>query len=508
MLWPAVVWAAAAAVWLRYALGATFLYDDWAYVANATFHLGETQSYRPGFSVVTGAMTSLFGTHQLRYYLAVDLIAATVPAALYVALRRLRVGTVTALIAAALMVVMPRSDSLHLWWTASPIAVALTLGLLGVAAGGRFVDGGRRAMAWLAASLGLVAAAVLTYESTAVLILLGPALIAFSVRRRRTLVLSALHVAVVIPAAWLMYTRTNPGNVANGTPAGQWPSRLGSLLVDAWRIFFTDLPGQIGVAGLVSGLLVAAAAAAAAVLLGRRVDQGTGARQRIVTSAVSAALLLAAGFAAFVPFIPANGYYAPSAPGVGNRVNAAAAIFFASAAALVAGRLVELGAERRRGAAPLLAAAGAGLAATLLAVGTRESLADATEFSSAARLRDQTLASTQSALQSAPPGSVLLLGDYARYRGDQLVPILAESWYTQGAIQIRYHDPSLQAAPVDPTNLCTATGIALAPGGTPVPYPRVHVIDVGRAAAVPIGDQASCRSLLPQQVAVFIDARL
>ena len=88
----------------------------------------------------------------------------------------------------------------------------------------------------------------------------------------------------------------------------------------------------------------------------------TGARQRIVTSAVSAALLLAAGFAAFVPFIPANGYYAPSAPGVGNRVNAAAAIFFASAAALVAGRLVELGAERRRVAAPLLAAAGAGLA--------------------------------------------------------------------------------------------------------------------------------------------------
>src|SRR5437588_228779 len=81
------------------------------------------------------------------------------------------------------------------------------------------------------------------------------------VRRRRTLVLSALHVAAVIPAAWLMYTRTNPGNVANGTPAGQWPSRLGSLLVDAWRIFFTDLPGQIGVAGLVSGLLVAAAAA-------------------------------------------------------------------------------------------------------------------------------------------------------------------------------------------------------------------------------------------------------
>ena len=524
--WPldwsaaAVLAVAAAALWLPYALSTTFAYDDWAYAAKSVLHLNQVESHRPGFALITAATGALFGGHARLYYVVADLCVAAMIAAALVALRRLGAPLVAAVVAAAALMLAPWADSLHLWWTASPIAVAVGLALLGVAAGARSAGAqGRVAAAWLALSLALVAAAVVTYEATAVLVLLGPAMLPRSSSPRRSLGVAAAQLVVVLPAAWLMYWTTSPVNVSTATPRGDWPSRFGGLALDSWRLFVGDVPGKLGWIGI-AGATAAAAAAAVAVAparaRSRRMRQGVPAPRGSTLVADSGRNLLCAGLLmggallSVLPFTPANAYYTASAPGVGNRVNAATAVFVAAALGMLVAALLEPLRQRRGGS--LTVVLGTACAAALVvgpgAAWTRQSLADAAQFTAAADDRQRVLAAIHTALPHAPPGSTVLLGDYARYRGSLAVPIFAETWDVQGAVRLTYADAGLSGAPLTAEDRCTAAGVALGESGPAVPWSALRVIDVRATAVVPIADAAGCQALLRGLVATVIDPAL
>jgi hypothetical protein len=224
---------------------------------------------------------------------------------------------------------------------------------------------------------------------------------------------------------------------------------------------------------------------------------------------LAAGLLLGGALLSVLPFVPANAYYTASAPGVGNRVNAATAVFVAAALGmLVAALLQPLAQPRGRLTAVLGTACAAALVAGPGAAWTRQSLADAAQFSAAAHDRERVLAAIHTALPHLPPGSTVLLGDYARYRGSLSVPILAETWDVQGAVRLTYDDPGVSGAPLTAQDRCTVAGIALGDSAPAVAWPALRVIDVRRATVVSITDAAACRALLPGLVATVIDPTL
>jgi hypothetical protein len=486
------------ALGIPYALSAGLAYDDWNFLSHQILGISTGIYVGSGLQLSLVLESPVFGANAHLYYLVAAGVFSLAVVALYAALRALRVGRFGALITSTLLLAFPAADSGRLWYTATlTVTLAALLAVLGIAAGGRWVERRGRTRVWLAASLLLWAAAVFCYFSVVVLMLLPVALISLSPDRRRTLLNLGINLVVgVLCLALILPTSLTAQYHANWTLSA-YPSRALSLWTAGFEFLVIRPFSRVTVVTLVLGI-AAALLVAISLLILERVRQPQPSSPTYVGRQLTAVgLLLMGTLAAWTPLIPANAYYTPSTLGVGNRVNGFAQIFLLTAVAVLVTTVAGLAGRLLRQRVMATATA-AGVALVLLASSLPQTLANAEGYIDAARIRSSILTLVVKLAASPKPGTTLLLGDYDEYESQNWVPTFASTWDFNGAVQLRYRDPSLTGYPVFPGLGCTPTGLGGLPNSSSdVPYNSIVFVDVGRNLKADVHNQATCATLLP-----------
>jgi hypothetical protein len=214
-------------------------------------------------------------------------------------------------------------------------------------------------------------------------------------------------------------------------------------------------------------------------------------------------LAIPAGFvllaAAYAIYIPADPYYVPLQPGVGNRVNVLAAIglvILAVAVVVLTATLIAavLPAERRA-----LAAGGiAGLALCLIGAGYVNTVrADAGRYDRAFTQEQAVLGFVHARLAPPPHGSTIYVVGAPIFEAPG-VPVFAASWDFRGAVDYIYGDRSLIGYPILPgvTFVCAAhdmypTGGGFGPGNG-AHYGLAFVVNTTTQRVTAIRNRSAC----------------
>jgi hypothetical protein len=268
---------------------------------------------------------SAFGTNADLHLATAIALAALVALLFYVVLRwlgleRLHAGTI-----AVMVLLFPAADSTVFWATGAIAHATMVLYLLGTICAIRGLRAhGRSGYAIHALACALYAASILQYQLAAGLIFLS----VFVYRMAGASWLLAVNrwvADVVVASVALVYVRTHlerrQGSLSENVQhardiAGAARELLGSLGIQDGR---QRLP-------IIAVLIIILAASAGA----RFVSPADPVRARLRRWL----LILAAGFVtvglAYAIFVPGDFYYSPAAEGIGNRVNAVAALGFAT----------------------------------------------------------------------------------------------------------------------------------------------------------------------------------
>lgn len=480
-----------------------FAVDDWIHAAAAhhapslgellTFYWGET-AYRPLLVVYVPLSHLILGAEPWAHH-ALSLVLATwVSTALYAVLRRLSIPGPHALAIALLVLLFPWSDSLRFWATAGHISLSIALMLTGVALALRGLDAraagavarGRRLHA---AAVALYAASVLTYEVTGTLLLLAGVL--YLTRAGWPVVWRRWLVDVTVVVACLLWNYLSGDRFDRLTP--------GEMLDHAWAMVeggatvlaLATVPASSATAIVLSG--IAAVLVAAAVWERRTRDDDV--RPRLRRWLLVAGGGLAAMAASWILFVPAPIYYQPLQPGIGNRVNALAAIgmvLVAYAAIALAATMAAQLLPRPRHAATVLSLS----LAALVAVGYVDRVrVDQGAWARAAALSSQTLEAIETAVPNPAPGTTIY--NFGQ-PGNELpgIPILGAN--LQPALQVLYDDrgvtgyPVLEGAAIG----CHRTRLTLVGpglrGDKGARYGHAYFVDAPSAVAQPIDSRAAC----------------
>jgi hypothetical protein len=205
-------------------------------------------------------------------------------------------------------------------------------------------------------------------------------------------------------------------------------------------------------------------------------------------------------------FIPANPYYSPGELGVGNRVNALAAVgivttvlavgmVLGSVAWLLVGRVAHLGIAAGR-----TLATSAGLAvAFALGVGyAHEVKHDVYTWDLASHWQFAVVGSLRSRIPDPPAGSTIYAFGYPAYTAPG-VPVFAASWDLNGAVKLLYRTGKISSYPAiaGVRMVCGATLIYPQGAGYTSrfgsAYGRAYLIDVSTGLIARPQTQAQCR---------------
>lgn len=466
-----------------------FLWDDWENAGTTRFG-GESgflgpfdlrqAAYRPVLQLLLPLPHLVFGAHPAAHLALALVVASAASAAFYALLRAVGAAPPFAIAAAALALLFPWSSSTRLWATASInlVAVILLLGAaaLSLRALGR-ADCRKRGVALTAA---MCAAAILTYEAVAGLLLLLPLLYRLRAPWREALRRWRPEAfAGGAAAAWVALATTKPEN-GGGTALehGLTIVKQGVALAGHAIVPLPGVPAAVG-------LLLGAAVTAAALRVHPRAAR---------TPAIGAALSLLALALGWAPFVPGEAKYVPAAPGIYDRVNIvvgfALAALVCSLAALAATLMPKRG--QLALAAPLVALIAAGWA-----VEVRGHVDAYAQAAAAQRVDLQAVDAAQ-----PPPGTVVILL-HERTWATEGVPIFGQPWDLGPALRLRYGDASLSGFPIargGASVTCERTRVSVDAHGTddppPAPYGRTLVVDARTHRATRVDDAATCRAAL------------
>lgn len=145
---------------------------------------------------------------------------------------------------------------------------------------------------------------------------------------------------------------------------------------------------------------------------------------------------------------------------------------------------------------------GVACAAVLLALGYSPRLADdQRDWVRAAREQDRVLARLDSLLHD-PPSRAGLFTVGHRVATAPGVPVFAAPWDLSGAIQLRFHDPSLTAFPMVAGSRydCTQRGVVGRSPWTPqrqeTTYGRALLLDLRRGEIARVASRSDCRAVV------------
>ena len=302
---------------------AAWIHNDsdgsWGGAIGALSHL----DYRPGARPYIGALHVVFGTQPGGHVAWAILLVLVSSILLYAVLRRIQLPAAYALLAAAVLLMFPATDSTRFGTTLSIASwsIALWLGGLLIALRG-ISTGGRAGAAWHGLALAFYFLSVITYEIAAGAIGLSVLAYALFARSwRPALYRWPADVAVVaLPVVFIVLKNTRQSTQsADGAVA-----HAHQIWDESWTLMGGSLWPSDHVNGTtvaIVALLIVLTGALAAVLL-PRADAVRRALSRSLLLGVGGLLLLGAGYA---PFVPADRYYSPLQIGDGNRTNALAA---------------------------------------------------------------------------------------------------------------------------------------------------------------------------------------
>lgn len=496
---------------------AGFVTDDWSlrkqWLARAPGNgLGGVLDFigdfrgRPALGVYLAAVQGVLGFHQgVHLALAVGM-AILLSVALYLLLRTLRLAPLHAGIIASLALVFPASDSLRLWAILGDGSWALSLLLLGaVLTLWSFEATGRRRRLLRTSALLLYAISLATYEIGVFAVALSLVIYRCRVPWRKAVRAWVLDLAV-LALVYLLATRTSGVErlgLADTVDHGLHIAR------DAFELFGTQvLP--FGASALV-GMAVAVATIVAAGATALRLPADDARRRTLMgwLAAIGVASVYTVG--AYAVYAPGSRYYTPLAPGLGNRVNALAAlplVTIAYALGALVGLLFFHRLPRWRTWAAGTAI-GAGLVIGMLYLG--HTRAHSSTWTSGYLRAQNTLNLMRARMPKPPRGSmVLAFGQSAQEAPG--IPVWIARWDLDGAVAIRYHDLSLAALPAfeGTTVACGATSARPVDPGFPVylpgdgrPYGRLYLFDARTGNWAAPTNRRACRRVAPS----FVPAR-
>jgi MFS family permease len=461
--------AGVAAVFGHYALNAGFTGDDWSNYALWKYQgfdglmAQDNIKSRPVNVGYIAFLQSVFGTHmswQLAWSMGLGALMGT---ALYGLGRLLRFPPWQLACFLVLLLLFPGATSLRLWIAAAGGQGAVTLAICGLAVAVlafRAPTRGR-ALALHGASVALLAASLLWYESSlGAVLVLGPLLYRAAAGRWRPALARWVIDGVVL--ATLALTVTTNTNIPRQSTGGtlhhvhqMWDS---SRLLLFTKVLPFGAPTWFGVAAVLALPLLGLAA-------WRLADRGPqrDALGRQVAAAVAGLALVAVGYAMYAPSIE---YYQPASPGIGNRINNVAGIgwmVFLTALITLAATLALRGARR-----PRAAVIGATVAGTLLLTVNYlgQVHRDSRDFESAFAEGQHVLTMVRHAMPRPAHGSTIwTFGQPIQVRDG--IPVFGATWDMTTSVQVTWDDPSLYSYIAYPgtTFACTKTGVAPSYGG-------------------------------------------
>jgi hypothetical protein len=208
----------------------------------------------------------------------------------------------------------------------------------------------------------------------------------------------------------------------------------------------------------------------------------------------SIVMLIAATYAAWIPFIPANDYYVPSQFGVGNRINLLAQLFFLSGVVVL---LVGLSKaiSRHTITSPIAYIVAVGLFAGLFASFFSQTHQDQNDYAFATSQREKVIAEVKTLLPRVEDHHEIILAGYHLTASPQWVPVFAADWDTTGALELLYGNRTITGQPMTSALGCAANGMTQLPLElvTLVPYRDVIVIDLLKHMVEPMADRSQCR---------------
>ena len=487
-----------------------FYIDDWSNAAlslqpphrpsfgQALSAFANVTIYRPVLVVYVPLTYFVFGMHMHEHLAWAAFLAVFAATMLYGILRICGVPWIHALLAAALTVVFPWSDSTRLWATADQVTLAIAFagaGLLIALLGLR-----RHSARWHVLSAVLYLLSILTYEITLPLIVTAGVVYYFQAgwRRARWRWFSDICVGA-LGGIWVGVhtTRTTAG------VAGDIEHLKQIVSGGAYILGRAGLPLGASQESLVIATLAAVLAAGLMVIWAFPAGGGSAEREwglrGWVLLALGGLMVAAVGW---IMFIPADPYYTPSIFGETNRVNGLAAFGLVllvygglGTAASLAGRLLPRGQLVAAGVATLLGI-------VLMGAYTHVLRRHISIWDTAFVAQRRALVKMQHELPSLSPYTTVFASSYPANQ-TLGVPIFTSSWGLDGAVKMEYGDSTLTARPVraELHLVCALRGVVLEDSSgehdPPAPYGTAQLIDLTTGRHSALGDRRQCERVTP-----------
>jgi len=435
-----------------------------------------------------------FGWH-LALAVALGVLASL---ACFTVLRLAGLAPLYALGAAGLALVFPWSDATRLW----PIGAMNLLGPL-AAAGGLALAlrglgcRGARAIAWHGGALALYAVALGSYEAVAGIELFFGVLYVAGAGWRAAWPRWLADIAVVVPIVLWAQSVSSDVRPAPGTQSIR--RDLGPFAGDALEVVVRALTpfGPLG------ALPAALALPAAGLWLARRRRGDRDSDGELRRWGVAAGLCAVATVAAWVPFVGSG--LLPGFGGINNRGNMVAAFTLGALAVSLAGLGATAALGTRR---PLLTGAVAALAIAVLGAGYAYRVrSDIIRWDRATTLQAEVLDVLGRTVPRPAPGSMLYVAGYPPMV-DPGVSVFSVPWDLDGAVKLRYGDPTLRALPVAAGVVFECGPAGVVPRVSSLPdglygsgygvtqgarYGGAVLVDAARGQATVVRDAAGCR---------------
>lgn len=455
-------------LYVPHVLSGGFAADDWVDAARFTFHRGggfwsavaaHQVPHRVTWAFLNSVDFELMGLHTVPHLAQAAAAAITGSCLLLLVARRLGVPIVAATGMALLVLVWPFDDSLHLWANGAQMGIAVSLCLAGFLAALSGLDRtGRSTWVLHGVAVILYVAGVLAYELIAPLVILAGTVYVWRVGWRRGSWRWAADVAGVL-AAMIFETHANSvGPVAGLHHAGRIGDQAATLLANT--LVPVGSPPRVAVlvaSGAVAVLGVIATCTGAAEL---RVKA-----RRPVALLVVGTVIVLAGYAMIVF---ANEGYEPDGMGLSNRINAVAAIGYATITVALAWILIELVKRvvpRPPGVATLC---GSLFVLFVAAGGTAHVVSDTADWNHAWVQQKETLATLYRLVPHPSPGTTVFTFGRSGYVAPS-VPIFGGGGNNDmlGAVKLLYGTDAVRAFPVlDQMHFeCGPRSVALAATG-------------------------------------------
>lgn len=504
-----------AVAYARYARDAGFIADDWATVARAHFadstwqllqDVFDDAGKRPGLVLYSVLTTRAFGMHGGAYVLLGMVWIGLSGLTLYALLRRLGLSAITALAIPFLAVVFPACTSLHLWLANYYGNLSLAAAFGGLLAAVAAFDAGRGrrgriGLHALASTLFVISA--VTYEVADALI--GLSIVVYAIAGIRPLPWKrwAADVAIVGFCAWAFTTNhlVTDRQAGLNNPRGfdVIRDRAQMFLDQTVTVFNRTVPFEGPHTWLVPLVIALVLGTGVGALRAGRLAGARQARLREGVAVVLGGIVLLA--LAYAVFVPADDFYAPASPNLGDRVNALAmfgyvAVIYGTAllAVRLVGVLLRPDVQTPRAGAYAWAVP-AVLVAVLLGLGawyTARTRNEVDLYVQSARIQRDVLAGITQDVPDHPDGTAIYTWDYPVEVAPQLPVFYAND--LRSALQLKWNQRAITGGPVRDLNAlqCTAHGIA-EPVAGPAPYgPHTYFVSINDGRAVPITSQARC----------------